>query len=101
MKWTLMGGKRPAAIAAVPTVIAFVAGVTLIVTVGGILTITGCILAAMRRKSLRTKAVSDRYMLPEGYVDFNSLKVEAKPKQIKVNVGREKTLETEVHSKAA
>jgi hypothetical protein len=100
MKWTLMRSKRSAAIAAVPTVIAFVVGVTLIVTVGGILTITGCILAAMRRKSLRKKAVSDRYMLPEGYVDY-SLKAEANPKQIKVNVGREKARETEVHSKAA
>jgi hypothetical protein len=101
VKWALKRARRPAVIAAVPTAIAFVVVVAVIVTVGGILTITGCILGAMRRKSLREKAISDRYMLPEGYVDFNSIKAETKPKQMKLNVGSEKRLEAKVPDKDA
>ena len=73
MKWTLIRGKRPAAIAAtIPTVIAFVVVMTVIATVGVVLTSTGCILAAMRRQSRVKKVLSDRYMLPEGHVDIHS-----------------------------
>ncbi len=56
LKRTLIRGKRPSAIAvAIPTVVAFVVAMTVIVTVGVVLTI-----------------LSDRYMLPEGHVDFHS-----------------------------
>jgi amino acid transporter len=71
--WTLIRGKRPSAIAvSIPTVVAFVLAMTVIVTVGVVLTSTGCILAAMRRQSRIKKVLSDRYMLPEGHVDFHS-----------------------------
>jgi hypothetical protein len=73
LKWTLIRGKRPSAIAAaIPTAIAFVVVMTVIVTVGAVLTSTGCIWAAMRRQSRIKKVLSDRYMLPEGHVDFHS-----------------------------
>jgi amino acid transporter len=73
LKWTLIRGKRPSAIAAaIPTVVAFVVAMTVIVTVGVVLTSTGCILAVMRRQSRLNRVLSDRYMLPEGQVDFHS-----------------------------
>jgi hypothetical protein len=73
LKWTLIRGKRPSAIAvAIPTVVAFVVAMTVIVTVGVVLTSAGCILAAMRRQSRIKKVLSDRYMLPEGHVDSYS-----------------------------
>jgi len=72
LKWTSIRNKKPSAIAAaIPTVIAFIAVMTVIVTIGVGLTGAGYILAAMRRKSRRKKALSDRYMLPEGYIDFD------------------------------
>lgn len=51
-------------IAALTTITAFVVVVTVIVAVGVILTSTGCILAAIRQRSRRKKALSDQYILP-------------------------------------
>lgn len=73
MKWTFIRAKKPTAIVgAVPTVIALVVAVTLIVTVGVFLTATGYTFAALRRKSRKKRSLSNLYMLPEGYVDFHS-----------------------------
>ncbi len=69
---TLIRYKKPSAIAAaVPTAIAFIVIMTVLVAVSVVLTSTGFVLAAMRQKSRRRNALSNRYMLPEGYVDFN------------------------------
>jgi uncharacterized Tic20 family protein len=66
LKWTSIRNKKPSVIAAaIPTVVGFVAVMTVLVAVSVVLTTTGCILAAMREKSRREKALSNRYMLPE------------------------------------
>ena len=50
LKWALIRNKKPFAVAAaLPTVVAFIVVMTVIVAVSVVLTTTGCILAAMRK----------------------------------------------------
>lgn len=70
MKWTLIREKNLGT--AVPTVIAVVVAMAFMVTVGVVLTATKLTWVAMRRRSRRKHSLSNLYMLPEGYVDFNS-----------------------------
>lgn len=73
MKWDLMRGKKPSAIAiAAPSAIASIVIMTFVVTVVVLLTATGYTMAAIRRRRRRKQALSDRYMLAERYSDFNS-----------------------------
>lgn len=74
MKWTFIRDKKLSAIAAaIPSVIAFVVAITFIITIGVLLTATGCTLAAIRKRSrIRNSPPSGWYTLPEGYADFNS-----------------------------
>jgi hypothetical protein len=58
--------------AGIPAMITLAVVLVVIMTVGGVWTSARAILAARRRKSRKEKALSNRYMLPEGYVGFNS-----------------------------
>jgi hypothetical protein len=73
LKRSWIRGKRPSAIAAaVPTVIVYSAVMTVIVFLAVLLTASGITWAAVRRRLRGRNTLSNRYMLPEGYQDFNS-----------------------------
>jgi hypothetical protein len=74
LKWTSIRNKKPSAIAgAIPTVVAFMAVMTVLVAVSVVLTSAGYVLAAMRKKSRRENALLNRYMLPEECIESDGL----------------------------